>query len=190
MNRDKVVEYSRIAVFSGLWALSEVLVGNYFHQLHVPFKGMWLTLVPCFLLSVAVFFFKQKLSILKTGIVVALIRTLISWKFNIFVTLSIFMQGLLIYLTYQIFGKNIGSGMIAGILAQGWTFFQSYFFRVAFYGAQLDDIIKRIMEIEFFQRFSQQIFLLFIILCLIHIIPGLIAGILGFKTGKKLADEK
>jgi|GEM_PF-7036092 len=190
MNRDKVVEYSRIAVFSGLWALSEVLVGNYFHQLHVPFKGLWLTLVPCFLLSVAVFFFKQNLSILKTGIVVALIRTLISWRFNIFVTLSIFVQGLLIYLVYQIIGKNFTAGIIGGMLAEGWTFFQSYFFRVVFYGAQLDDIIKRVMEMGFFQRFSEQIFLLFIILCIIHIIPGMIAGFLGFKTGKKLANEK
>ncbi|MCK9225075.1 MAG: hypothetical protein M0R46_12395 [Candidatus Muirbacterium halophilum] len=190
MKKDAYVEYSRIAIISSLWAASEVFIGNMFHQLNLPFKGMMLTVVPCFLLAFAFFYLKKPSSIMKVGITVAVVRMLLSWKFNPNIAMSILCQSAAFYISIKLLGKNLLSSAIGGMLAQSWTYFQSYFFRMVFMGYNLEKILEHIRKIEIIQPIIEKVVLVFVVLWLIHVIPGIIAGLCGFKAGKNLSSEK
>ncbi|MGM0608424.1 MAG: hypothetical protein ACQESP_08395 [Candidatus Muiribacteriota bacterium] len=189
MNKGKIKEFSKIAVFSSIWAVSEVFLGNYLHSVNLPMRGVILTALPVFLFSVGSFYFKTPLSPLKTGIIVALIRTIYSWKFNIFVTLAIMMQAVLANIILFLFSKSFFTPVLLGVFLQSWTYFQSYFMRVLFAGTDLKVVIDRVLDISFIQYFSSQIIIIFLIIYLIHILPGIVAGIVGYKIGKELSGN-
>lgn len=190
MKREFYTEYSRIAIIAALWAASEVFLGNYLHQLNLPFKGMILTLVPCFLLSFSYFFLNKPASVIKIGVTVAIVRMLLSWKFNPNIAISIIMQSIAFYIVIRIMGKNLISAIAGGILAESWTFFQSYFFRVVFMGYNLDEIIENLKKIDFLQPIIDKLVLVFIVLWFIHIVPSLFASVAGINVGKRLSGEK
>jgi hypothetical protein len=190
MKKELIVEYSRIAIFAALWAVVEVFLGNYLHQIHLPFKGLVLTLTPIILFSVALFYLKGKFSVMYIGIVVALIRMVWSWKFNIFVILAIIMQALLANISVLIFRKSIITVICMGVLLESWTFFQRFFYRVIFMGSDLKSMFDTLKDYKVVADNLDNIVMLLIIIYILHIVPGMVAGVAGYITGRKLSENE
>ncbi|MFA5480643.1 MAG: hypothetical protein WC002_10410 [Candidatus Muiribacteriota bacterium] len=190
MDKTKIKEYSRIAVFAALWAASEVFLGNYLHSIRLPLKGMVLTSVPIFIFCIAVFYYKNPFSVIKTGIIVTVIRTVYSWHFNLNITLALFIQTILAFLCIFLLRKSKLTPLFIGILLQGWTFFQGYFYRVIFMGQDIVEVYEKAKTIPFFDIIISNILLVFTILYLIYTIPGIIAAYTGYFIGKELSEHE
>jgi len=188
MQKEKINDiWLKAAILGSLWASFEIVLGNFVHSLRIPFGGQFMASLSVILLISAFQIWKQKGLIIRAGIICALMK-LLTPGIKIFgPMIGIFAEAALIELGIVLLGKNIAGYMLGGGFAIIWTLLQRIFNYLILYGMNLVLLYKQIYEyaLKSLPFSSTSPWIPIIILILIYMMMGAIAGYIGYLLGKK-----
>lgn len=178
-----------IAIFGGLWGITETLLGNFLHVLDLPFKGTIMSAIGCIICLVggSMLPAKEKFPIITIGMVAVIIRLFSFGVFKIHVFLSMLTAACLIQGAVSFLGYNVIGFIVAGIFAC----FAPYMSAILFFGiifghgimSFYHGIIKESSTLGYITHYSM-IIAFFIIG--INVVVGMIAGVSAWRFGKML----
>jgi hypothetical protein len=119
MKRQEFYSIAYIALFGGLWGVTEVLLGNLLHVFDVPFKGTVLSAIGCFICLTGSLQLPSKnhFPILSIGVIAILVRLFSFGVFKIHIFASMFTEVLFIQGAVMLFGYNLLGFIVAGVFA-------------------------------------------------------------------------
>jgi hypothetical protein len=174
---------------TALWALSEAGLGGVFHAFRVPFTGLIIAGVSILFISLIAKLSDNKLkNVLKSMLIVLIIKMIISPHTPPTAYLALSFQGVLGFALFYLFGINRVSILLLALLALIESGFQKILTLTIFYGVSIwesiDSFYKYLVtELRFLPELSGTQFLLIIYLaiyCLSAILFASISiGILG-----------
>ncbi len=181
----------KASVLGATWAASEIILGSFLHNLHVPFKGNILTAIGLILLISASFMWDNKGLFWRSGLICALMKTMSPSAVIFGPMIAIFAEAILFELSTRLLGRNTVGFIIGAVLAMSWVLFQRIFNMLLFYGFNIVKIYDNmLLYIEKQLSIESNIFWvpLFALLAL-YAVFGIVAVILGVRIGRKIANE-
>lgn len=182
----------KASVLGASWAASEIILGSFLHNLHVPFKGNILTAIGVILLISASFQWKDKGLFWRSGLICALMKTMSPSAVIFGPMVAIFMEAVLFEASVRLFGRRALGFAVGSALAMSWVLVQKIVNLIIFYGFNVVEVYSGLLK--FIQKqlgITSEIFwqpLLFLLG--IYIIFGLFAAFIGFKIGKQTIIDK
>lgn len=188
MKEEKINDiWLKAAILGSLWASFEIVLGNFVHSLRIPFGGQFMASLSVILLISALQIWNHKGLIIRAGMICALMK-LLSPGIKIFgPMIAIFAEAALLELGILLFGKNIAGYMLGGGLAITWTLLQRIFNYLILYGMNLVLLYNNIYEyaLKSLPFSSGSPWIPIIMLIILYMIMGAIAGYTGYLLGKK-----
>ncbi|MBC8185546.1 hypothetical protein H8E88_31045 [candidate division KSB1 bacterium] len=175
-------EIALLALLSTVWAAIEVNFGILLQTLQVPFKGAFLTFLALIVLFIGRDLVPKRGAVLLMGLTTAFIKFIFLGGMAISPVIGIFMEVILVEMClYQNQPRNY-SFCLAGAAGLAWTFVHPFFTQGLLAGWGILKVYKILIEkgAALF-GFDQQFFGIFLLLFVIHILLGAIAGAIGFK---------
>ncbi len=192
---------STIWKITALWAFSEAALGGILHAFRVPFRGVFIGGSAAILISLLAFFSKEKGVILRSTIIVIIIKGIASPYTPLTAYLAVFLQGILGEVLF--FNKKFFkvSAFVLGILVLLFSSMQKIIVLTVLFGNTLWDSIdqygKAIISEFIANKETLEINLSYIIVGMylgLHIILGMLigtfAGRFPFKIIKIIHHEK
>ncbi|MDF1551362.1 MAG: hypothetical protein P1P88_26305, partial [Bacteroidales bacterium] len=182
----------KASVLGATWAASEIILGSFLHNLHVPFKGNILTAIGVILLISASYQWKDKGLFWRSGLICALMKTMSPSAVIFGPMVAIFMESLLFEASVRLFGRQALGFALGSALAMSWVLVQKIVNLIIFYGFNVVEVYSGLLI--FIQKqlgITTEIFwqpLLFLLG--IYIIFGLFAAFIGIKIGKQTIIDK
>ncbi len=181
----------KASVIGTTWAASEIILGSFLHNLHIPFKGNILTAIGVILLISASYKWKDRGLFWRSGVVCAIMKTMSPSAVIFGPMVAILMESLLFQFSVRVFGRNITGYIFGSILAMSWVFFQKIANLLIYYGNNIVDIYKGLLY--FIQKELNITTPLFweplIALLSLYVIFGTITAIFGIRTGRTLSTR-
>jgi len=179
------------SIIGTIWASSEIVLGSFLHNLKVPFSGSILTSIGVIILISVSYIWKDKGIFWRAGLICALMKTMSPSAVIFGPMLAIFTESLLLEISVRILGKNYFGFIIGSILAVSWSFAQKIINFLIFYGFNIVELYKNLMNFTEKQLNLQfdTLWLPILILLSIYVFIGLISAIIGIKTGKKIISQ-
>lgn len=180
---------------TALWAFSESAFGGILHALTVPLRGIFINAAAVLFISLIALFSKSSKEILKSTLIVILIKALVSPHSPLTAYFAVSIQGLVGYLLFL--NKNFfrTSALLLGIITLFFSGIQKIVVLTILFGNNLwksiNIFIKQVANEFLSLGFHSDIhygFLLIGIYVFIHLIAGTIIGIYAGGLPKKL-DE-
>lgn len=176
---------TRISVFkiTALWAFSESAFGGILHALSIPFRGIFISSAAVLFITLIALFSNNKKDILKSTLIVLLIKALVSPYTPLTAYFAVTIQGLIGYLLFL--PKNVFkiSAFLLGIFTLLFSGLQKIIVLTLVFGNTLwksiNIFIKQISKEFFSITFSSEIhygYILIILYLAIHIIAGVFIG--------------
>lgn len=181
----------KAAVIGSLWASLEIVIGSFLHNTHMPFAG---TTLGFFSLSFLIAFnqkWQDKGLILRAAIIAALMRSLSPSAIIIGPMVGIFLEGVLLNGSIQIFGKNKLGYFIGAFATLSSNLLQKVISILIFYGFDIVVVVKNMYHYALKQLHFPLLKLstLLVILLIIYGVVALIAVYLGSFAGKKALSQ-
>ena len=181
-------KWLKASLLGSIWAVSEIVLGSFLHNLRIPFNGNILTAIGLILMISASYKWKENGIFWRAGLICALMKTMSPSAVIFGPMIAIFMESVLFELSIRTLGMNAIGYLIGSALAMSWILFQKIFNFIIFYGFNIVDIYTQLM------RFAQKqlnvsidmVWLPVFLLLIIYILFGMIAGVIGIRTGKRL----
>ncbi len=181
----------KASILGATWAASEIILGSFLHNLHVPFKGNILTTIAFVLLIAVSYKWKNRGLFWRAGLICALMKTMSPSAVIFGPMVAIFMEALLLDVSTRVLGRNFFGFIVGATLAMSWILIQKIFNLILFYGAGLVDIYAQLME--FVEQQLQIQFNMFwtpiAILLGFYFLFAIVAVILGMMAGQKLINK-
>jgi nucleoside-triphosphatase THEP1 len=178
----------KASVIGTTWAASEIILGSFLHNLHIPFKGNILTAIGVILLISASYKWKDRGLFWRSGVVCAMMKTMSPSAVIFGPMVAILMESLLFQFSVRVFGRNITGYIFGSILAMSWVFFQKIANLLIYYGNNIVDIYKGLLY--FIQKelnITTPLFWeLLIALLSLYVILGTITALFGIRTARTL----
>jgi hypothetical protein len=198
-NRDEIfslpIENISILKITALWAFSESAFGGILHAISVPFRGMFINSAAVLFISLLALFSKNKNDILKSTLIVLLIKFLVSPHTPLTAYFAVTVQGLLGYLLF--FPKNIYrlSAFILGILTLFFSGIQKIVVLTLVFGNTLwkslnifiQQVAKEFLSLKIDLQFG---YLLITLYLSIHLLAGIFIGYYAGKLPEKINRYK
>lgn len=193
VNKDK---YSiSVLKITALWAFSESALGGILHALTIPLRGVFINAAAVLFISLIALFSKSSKEILKSTIIVILIKALVSPHSPLTSYLAVSIQGLIGYLLF--YNKNFfrTSALLLGIITLFFSGIQKIVVLTILFGNNLwksvDIFLKQIANEFLSLGLHPDInygFLLISIYVFVHIVAGVIVGLFAGSLPKKLEE--
>jgi hypothetical protein len=187
---------SKVEKITALWALSESALGGVLHALKFPFRGMIISSVAIILISMIARFSDKRGQIIKSTILVILIKAAISPHSPLTAYLAVFLQGLLGELFFITKKFKMLSSLLLGITVSLLNGFQKVLVLTLIYGMTLwetvNDLLNYIAEKWFMFNISNPIDFSVLLISFyvgIHLILGVIAGILAYTIPNSVEEK-
>ncbi len=171
-----------------LWALSESALGGVLHAFRIPLTGLIIGSSAIIFITLLAYYGKKRGTILKATIIVLLVKGLISPHTPLAAYAAVFLQGLLGELFFYKKRFFLLSAIILGICVGFLSAFQKVFILTIVFGHDLwkaiDQFLSFIIQQLFFLQDAvvfQYSFLFIGIYAFLHLITGIVAGIIGAK---------
>lgn len=181
-----------IGIFGALWAVVETTLGSVLHMAHVPFKGVILGSIGLVVLVIGRLYIPKQGATVAMGSVTAVLKLFSLGQFLYNPMIAILMEALLAELVLTLAGQpSRKSFVIAGALAISWNFFHPFFTWGILAGQGLATLWTETVE-EGAQTLGlspDTAYLIVILLLLIHIAAGLLAGWLGWQAGQRILSR-
>ncbi|HRY98192.1 MAG TPA: nucleoside-triphosphatase [Bacteroidales bacterium] len=179
--------WMKAAVLGANWAASEIILGSFLHNLHVPFKGSRLTAIGLVLLIAAAHRWKDSGIFWRAGLVCALMKTMSPSAVIFGPMVAIFMEALLFGAAVRLLGRNFLGFLTGSTLAMTWILAQKIFNYVLYYGFSIVGIYSDLVVYAERQlRLGTPLFWLPLFLLLsVYLLAGLLATIAGMRIGQK-----
>jgi nucleoside-triphosphatase THEP1 len=184
-------KWLKSSVIGTVWASSEIVLGSFLHNLKIPFSGSILTAIGLVILISAAYLWKEKGIFWRAGLICALMKTLSPSAVIFGPMIAIFTEALLLEASVRILGRNYLGFVTGSILAVSWSFAQKIFNFLIFYGFNIVDLYKNLMQYTERQlnfQFNTLWVPIFIFLS-VYVLIGLAAAITGIRTGQKLVSK-
>jgi len=184
-------KWLKASIIGTVWASSEIVLGSFLHNLKVPFSGTFLTAIAIILLISVSYIWKEKGLFWRAGLICALMKTMSPSAIIFGPMIAIFSESVLMEISIRILGRNYLGFLVAAALASSWTFFQKIANFLIFYGFNIVELYKSIMQFTQKQlnlKFDT-VWLPILLLLLIYVLVGIVAAVIGIKTGKKLVSN-
>ncbi len=184
--RQLSITWLKAAVLGCLWASSEIVLGSFLHNLHVPFSSIFLTSIGVILLISVSYQWKEKGLIWRSGLICALMKSVSPSAVIFGPMIAILFEALLLEFSVRIMGKNI-LGFVAGsLLAMSWNFFQKIANYIIFYGFNIVDLYASLVKFaeKQLQMHFGTVWMPVILLWVFYLAFGLLAATLGIYIGR------
>ncbi len=185
------IELAYVATFGTLWGVSEITLGFFLHNLHVPFTGLIQTFIGTVIALITLKLTNKKRVIIYTAMIAAIQKMLSFTTIKIFPFIGILMSAVLGQSVISVLGINIISFMIAGALMCGWPLAQSLLFYLLAYSPNFLGIYQ-----DFFDKIhlgNISVLMTVKIIFAIHFIVGTAAAVLAWKIAgsvqKRMKEE-
>lgn len=173
---------------TALWAFSEAALGGILHALKIPFTGLFIGGAAVIFLSLIANFATRKSVILRSTIVVILIKGMVSPYTPLNAYFSVFLQGFSAYILFSFIPNKKFSAFILGVFTITFSAFQKIIVLTLIFGDTLWESINTFgdyVSSEFLFNNSidfQLSFILIGIYTCIHLIGGIIFGVTAIET--------
>lgn len=181
----------KAAVLGSIWASFEIVFGSFLHNIRFPMSGTILTILAVIIVITFSQIWKEKGIVLRAGIIAALMKAISPSAVLIGPMTGIFMEAVLIEISFFVFGKNYFSYLIAGVLALYSVFIHKIITLLILYGTDIVQISENLYYFVSKQLNIQNIDFVqgLLILSLFYIIVGITASVLGIFIGKKSIEN-
>ena len=185
----------KASVIGSLWASSEIILGSFLHNAHVPFSGTILTFIGVILLVRSSRFWKVKGIIWRAGLICAVMKT-ISPSADIFGPMvSIAAEALLLEGVVTLIGSNYIGFILGGGIAVSWSLFYKIINLIIIYGFNIIELYSKLYQFAIKQLNipMENPWTLIVILFIMDLIIGGAAAVIGIKAGnisEEYSDEK
>jgi nucleoside-triphosphatase THEP1 len=184
--RQLSITWLKAAVLGCLWASSEIVLGSFLHNLHVPFSSIFLTSIGIILLISVSFQWKEKGLIWRSGLICALMKSVSPSAVIFGPMIAILSEALLLEFSVRILGKNILGFVIGSLLAMSWNFFQKIANYIIFYGFNIVDLYSSLVKFaeKQLQMHFGTVWMPVILLWVFYLAFGVLAAALGIYIGR------
>ncbi len=177
----------KASILGANWAASEIILGSFLHNLHIPFKGNILTAIGLVLMIYVAYIWKDKGLFWRSGLICALMKTMSPSAVIFGPMAAIFAEAVLLEISTRIFGRNLPGFFIGSALAMLWILFQRIINIIIFYGFNIVEIYADLL------RYTEKqlginidtFWLPVLILAGAYVLFGFFAALAGIKIGKQ-----
>lgn len=180
------ITWLKAAVLGCLWASSEIVLGSFLHNLHVPFSSIFLTSIGIILLVSVSFQWKDKGLIWRSGLICALMKSVSPSAVIFGPMIAILSEAFLLEFSVRIIGRNMLGFMVGSLLAMSWNFFQKIANYLIFYGFNIVDLyasMVKFAEKQLHMHFDT-VWMPVIILWIFYLFFGMLSAGIGIYIGK------
>ncbi len=174
-------------MFGAAWGVVEFTLGTTLHLAKIPLRGFLMAFIAGIILVTAKEFVRFRGSLLLVGALAATFKVLSMGGFMINPVVAIFLEAVLAELVFLIFGYNRISALAAGCAVVFYTLLHAVIAHLFYFGAEIITVYKRISsELASVLHLEDWNFtLLMIILVILNLIMGVIAGFLGKRIAER-----
>lgn len=184
-------KWIKASVIGTIWAASEIVLGSFLHNLKIPFSGNILTAIGIVILIPVSYKWKEKGLFWRAGLICAIMKTMSPSAVIFGPMIAIFSEAMLLEISVRAFGKSITGYLIGASLAMSWNLFQKLANLVIFYGLNIVELYRNLIQYAQKQLnieadiFWSPILVLLVIYCLL----GMASAILGIRVGRKILKQ-
>ena len=184
-------KWIKASITGTIWAASEIVLGSFLHNLRIPFSGNILTAIGLVILISISYIWTERGLFWRAGIICALMKTMSPSAVIFGPMIAIFSEALLLEFSVRLLGRTMAGFLIGSMLAMSWNLFQKIANYIIYYGADIIEVYNNLIKLAQKQLNIQTdiVWLPIIILLILYAIFGLIAGITGIITGRKLLHQ-
>jgi len=191
MDRKLSEKWIKASITGTIWAASEIVLGSFLHNLRVPFSGNILTAIGIIILISVSYIWRDRGIFWRAGLICALMKTMSPSAIIFGPMIAIFAESILLELSVRLFGRTLAGYLLGSMLAMSWNLFQKIANYIISYGLNIVEVYNSLL------RFAQKqlkiqtdiVWLPLIVLLIIFALFGLLAGIIGIITGKKMPGQ-
>jgi len=188
MNPDRQlsITWLKAAVLGCLWASSEIVLGSFLHNLHVPFSSIFLTSIGVVLIVSISYKWKDKGLIWRAGLICALMKSVSPSAVIFGPMIAIMSEAFLLEFAIRVIGRNMMGFMVGSLLAMSWNFFQKIANYLIYYGFNIVDLYASMVkyaEKQLHMHFDT-VWMPIIILWIFYLFFGVLSAGIGIYIGK------
>lgn len=178
--------WQKAAVVGSLWAASEVVLGSFLHNLHIPFRGLFLTSIGVILLVASQHRWKNRGLIWRAGLICAVMKSVSPSAVIFGPMIAILSEALLIELSLRVAGRNLVGYMAGGFLAVSWSFIQKIANWVIIYGFNIVELYTSMVGYagkQFGLQFAS-VWMPLVALWVLYLLFGALSAVAGVYVGR------
>lgn len=179
----------KASIIGANWAAIEIVLGSFLHNLHVPFKGNFLTAIGLILMISVAGRWQERGLFWRSGLICALMKSISPSAVIFGPMIAIFMEALLLEAGVRILGRSTAGFLLGSVLAMAWTLVQKILNLILLYGLNIVDLYNNILafaEKQMDIAFANSWMPLFIILCT-YMIFGAFSAIIGMRISRTVS---
>lgn len=137
----------KAAVLGSLWASSEIILGSFLHNLHVPLRSMVLAAIGVSLMVAAGRNWSDRGLYWRSGLICALLKSTSPSGVILAPMVAICAQGFLMELSVRTGGRNLLAWLAGGMLAVSWNLAQMILYYLLLYGWDAVGIYHKLYDL-------------------------------------------
>ena len=193
MNPDRQlsITWLKAAVLGCLWASSEIVLGSFLHNLHVPFSSIFLTSIGVILIISISYKWKDKGLIWRAGLICALMKSVSPSAVIFGPMIAILSEAFLLEIAVRVIGRNMIGFLVGSLLAMSWNFFQKIANYLIYYGLNIVDLYASLVkyaEKQLHMHFDT-VWMPIIVLWIFYLFFGTVAAVIGIYIGKSATGK-
>lgn len=196
-NNTTVASRHAVNRLTALWALSEATLGGLLHAFRVPFTGLFIGSSAVILITLIAYFSERPETILKSTIIVMVVKGLVSPHTPITAYFAVAIQGVLGTLFFRMIKNYAVAAFLLGLIALLLSAFQKVIITTLVFGVHiwksidlLGNFIARQMMLSPDAGTAIQFSLILILgYSALHVIAGIFVGIAAPLIAKKIKTE-
>ncbi len=176
----------KASVIGSLWASSEIILGSFLHNAHIPFSGTILTFIAIIFLVSSSRYWSANGIIWRAGLICAVMKT-ISPSADIFgPMISIAAEAFILDGIVGLLGSNYVGFILGGGLAVSWSLFYKIINLIIIYGFNIVDLYSKLYQFAIKQLNipMENPWTLILLLFILDLIIGGIAALIGMRVGE------
>ena len=144
--KEESLLWRKAAVLGSLWAASEIVLGSFLKNAHIPFAGLLLTGIGIAILVAGHRLWPEKGLLWRAGLVCAAMKSVSPSAVLLSPMVAIFAEGLLAEAGVRLLGGNPAGYLLAGGLAMSWGLLHKIGKLYVFYGPESLEMYARGLE--------------------------------------------
>ncbi len=143
---EKTLLWRKAAVIGSLWAASEIVLGSFLKNAHIPFAGLLLTGIGIAVLVAGHRLWPERGLLWRAGLICAVMKSVSPSAVLLSPMVAIFAEGLLAEAAVRLLGGNAAGYLLAGGLAMSWGLLHKIGKLYIFYGPEALEMYARGLE--------------------------------------------
>jgi hypothetical protein len=184
--------WAKAAVAGGLWASFEIVIGSFLHNMHIPFSGSFLTFIATIFMISFYQLWPEKGLIWRAGFICALMKSISPSAIILGPMTGILLEAILVDLFLRLIGNNPGGYLMAGMASQLSALLHKIGSLLILYGFDVIEIYENMFRFATrqFNNIDISPAQALLILVLIYVSVGSLAGLLATYIGKGITKER